>query len=134
MTHPSPPARPASRYHGGAGDTSGDQARELGMKVRAPFHVGQDYGFNWLLFAFRAEFNQLDRVQWDYWQVQKLATQGEQLQLRHEAEKAIQHRRLNTTKAAHQRGRRSESTSDSRGRQRPAGADSVRGGAGKVRA
>lgn len=55
--------------------------------LKAPFHVAADFQLDWLLFSFRGEFSQLDRLQWDYWQTQKLATQGEQLQLRSGFEK-----------------------------------------------
>jgi hypothetical protein len=63
------------------------------MKVRAPFHVGEEWGGDWILFGFRAEFSQLDRVQWDYWRSQRLASQGDRLRLQMEARPGRKNRR-----------------------------------------
>jgi hypothetical protein len=56
------------------------------MKVRAPFHVGVDYYQNWILFTLRAELAWIDKVMWDYFQSQRLATQADRLRLQHEQE------------------------------------------------
>jgi hypothetical protein len=57
------------------------------VRVRAPFHVAADFQRDWLLFSFRGEFSQIDRLQWDYWLTDELQTQAEQLQLRAAFEK-----------------------------------------------
>ena len=56
------------------------------MKVDAPFHVGEEYGGDWILYAFKAELVWIDRVGWDYWKVQRLAAVSDRLRLEHEAE------------------------------------------------
>lgn len=57
------------------------------MGVKAPFHVGTDFQRDWHLFSFHAEVVGFERVQWDYWLTQELATQSEQLRLRSNFEK-----------------------------------------------
>ena len=65
----------------------GDTAQRSEMKIKAPFHVGADYGGDWILFALRIELSFVDETFWDYFRCQRLATQNQQLQLRSEFEK-----------------------------------------------
>lgn len=51
------------------------------MKVRAPFHVGQEYGGDWILYAFRLDLAWIDRAEWIYYRVQRLASMAERLSL-----------------------------------------------------
>jgi hypothetical protein len=57
------------------------------MRIKAPFHVGTDFGFDWILFAFRAELAWIDQVMWEYFQCQRLATQRQRLKLQSDFEK-----------------------------------------------
>lgn len=55
--------------------------------VKAPFHVGEDFERDWILFSFRAELAFIDEIMWDYFKCQRLATQAQQLTLRSQFEK-----------------------------------------------
>jgi len=56
------------------------------VKVRAPFHVGVTFALGWELFSFRAMVEWFGDPKWDYYFTQRLASQGEQLALRHNFE------------------------------------------------
>lgn len=64
------------------------------MKVKAPFHVGEDFDHDWLLFALRVELSFIDETVWDYFKCQRLVTQAQRLTLRSEFEKWLSRRKF----------------------------------------
>jgi hypothetical protein len=64
------------------------------MKVKAPFHVGEDFDHDWILFALRVELSYVDETVWDYFQCQRLATLAQRLALRSGFEKWLSRRKF----------------------------------------